>query len=153
MFWIQNRSLYKIFLSIKKRHQKYWTIGLSRHEWEKFWLTEMKLRVFIDKLRHDGKLIFIKKTRCTRSDKYCNIYQLSQEFIDFLSSVHEYVKKEIVTYTPDDVLDFVRTFAKKKSTQWVFDRNWIKYVVNERWRYRGKILDTQNMKIVSLLSF
>ena len=156
MFWIPDRSLYKIFLALKERHKKYWVVWISRHEWDRFWLSEMKLRQFIEILRRDWKLLDFKvndnRVKCMKTKYTCNVYKLSREFIEFLEKVREFVKKEIVQYTADDVLEYVKTFAKRKYKQWKFTINGINYVVNERWRYRWKILDTQNQKIISLIA-
>lgn len=158
MFWIPDRSLYKIFLSLKKRHQRYWVVWISRHEWDKFWLSEMKLRIFIEKLRKDQKLVDYRvnkeRVKCLKRNYTCNQYKLSKEFIEFLDKVKEFTKKtfEYITYTPEDVIQYVSSFAKKKYWQWKFYINWIKYVVNERWKWRWKILDTQNQKIISLIT-
>lgn len=158
MFEISERSLYKIFLAIKQRYKKYWVVGISRHEWERFGLSEMKLRIFIEKLRKDWKLQDYKvnknRVKCMKKNFTCNVYKLSKEFIEFLEKVREFTKPVFtyIKYTPEDVIEYVSSFAKKKYNQWKFDINGIKYVVNERWKWRWKILDTQNQKIVSLIT-
>lgn len=64
----------------------------------------------------------------------CNVYKLSKEFIEFLEKVREFTKPVFtyIKYTPEDVIEYVSSFAKKKYNQWKFDINGIKYVVNER---------------------
>lgn len=54
--------------------------------------------------------------KCNSNAFKCNIYKLSQEFIEFLAKVKEFTKKNIehIKYTPDDVIDYISTFAKKK---------------------------------------
>lgn len=158
MHWISDRSLYKIFLALKERHKKYWVVGISRHEWARFWLSEMKLRIFIEKLRKDWKLQDFKinsdRVKCMKRNFTCNVYKLSKEFAEFLEKVREFTQKtfEYIKYTPDDVINYVLSFSKRKYWQLKFEINWIKYVVNERGKWRWKILDTQNMKIVSLIT-
>ncbi len=158
MFWISDRSLYKIFLAIKQRHKKYWTVGISRHEWDRFWLSEMKLRIFIEKLRKDWKLqdykIGKERVKCMKKSFTCNVYKLSREFIEFLEKVREYVQKEkkYIEYTPDDVIAYVSSFAKRAYNQWKFCIDWIYYIVADRGKWRWKIYDTANNKIVSLVT-
>lgn len=151
--WISDIKQYKLFLAIKKRYEKYWLIWISRCEWIRFWLTERKLRTVIKILESTWLLIFEWK-RMTKNWFKCNIYKLSDEFIEFLEKVREFTKPVFtyIKYTPEDVIEYVSSFAKKKYNQWKFDINWIKYVVNERWKWRWKILDTQNQKIVSLIT-
>lgn len=54
--------------------------------------------------------------KCNSNPFKCNIYKLSHEFIEFLDKVKEFTKKNIehIKYTPDDVIGYISTFAKKK---------------------------------------
>ena len=154
MLWISDRSLYKIFLAIKQRHKRYWVVGISRHEWDRFWLSEMKLRIFIEKLRKDWKLIDFKtkkeRVKCMKRNFTCNVYKLSKEFIEFLEKVREFVKKELPKYTIEDVISYVSQFAKYKASQYKFSIKWVTYIVPDKGKFRWKILDTTQNRIVSL---
>jgi hypothetical protein len=154
MLGFTDRQLYKIFLAIKQRHKKHWIVWFSRLEASRFWVSERRMQYFINALRKDKKLVKTWMVKWSNNPFKCNIYKLSKEFIDFLDTVREFVKKtfEYIQYTPDDVINYVSTIAKKKYWQWKFDINWIKYVVSDKWKWRGKILDTMNQKIVSLIT-
>mgnify|MGYP006967761706 CR=1 FL=1 len=154
MLWFTDRQLYKIFLAIKQRYRKYWVVWFSRLEHDRFWLSERRLKRFIEALKKDKKLVKVGMVKGNNNPFKCNIYKLSAEFIEFLEKVREFTKPVFtyIKYTPEDVIEYVSSFAKKKYNQWKFDINWIKYVVNERWKWRWKILDTQNQKIVSLIT-
>jgi len=54
--------------------------------------------------------------KCRNNPFKCNIYKLSQEFIDFLDGIKEFIKNkfEFIKYTSEDVLQYIATFAKKK---------------------------------------
>lgn len=153
MFWISERKEYKILLTIKARYKKYWIVGLSRHECSMFWLSERKMYEIINYLRDNWLLRWIKRVKCTSGLHSCHVYSITERFQVILNEIKE-LKKEFsyIRYTPEDVIAYVSSFAKKKYGQWKFERNWIKYVVSERWKWRWKILDTMNQKIVSLIS-
>lgn len=154
MLGFTDRQLYKIFLAIKQRYKKYWVVWFSRLEHDRFWVSERRLKRFIEALKKDKKLVKVWMVKGNNNAFKCNIYKLSKEFSEFLEWVREFAKKtfEYITYTPDDVISYVSTFAKRKYWQLKFEVNWIKYVVNERWKWRWKILDTANQKIVSLIT-
>lgn len=154
MLWFTDRQLYKIFLAIKQRYKKHWVVWFSRLEATRFWVSERRLQSFINALRRDKKLVKVWQVKWTNNPYKCNIYKLSPEFVSFLESVKDFVKKTFnyIQYSCDDVIDYVSSFAKKKYWQWKFDIDWIKYVVSDRWKWRWKILDTMNQKIVSLVT-
>lgn len=154
MLWFTDRQLYKIFLSLKTRYKKFWVVWFSRLEHDRFWVSERRLQSFIKALRKDKKLVKVWQVKGNNNPYKCNLYKLSQEFIAFLESVKDFVKNqfEFVQYTPDDVLEYVKTFAKKKSMQYKFEINWTWYIVADRWKWRGKIYDTVNRRIVSLIT-
>lgn len=78
-----------IIQSISGRSNKYWEFWLSRHEYEKYWLTEMKLRTIINNLVKEG---YITKIRCEYFSflpnmiRRRNIYKATQLLIDLAKS-------------------------------------------------------------------
>lgn len=154
MLWFSDRQLYKIFLAIKQRYKKYWTVWFSRLEHARFWVSERRLKRFITALRKDRKLVLAGRVKGNNNAYKCNIYTLSKEFIDFLEWVRDFVKKtfEYINYSPDDVIKYVSSFAKLRYWQWKFDLDWVKYIVPDRWKWRWKILNTQDQKIISLIT-
>ncbi len=131
----------KIIQSISWRSNKYWEFGLSRHEWEKFWLTEMKLRTIINTLLKSG---YIQKVRCEYFNflpnmiRRRNIYKVTTQFQELLQSITESIKdmnEKIIgwckTQNPVQTLrDFgIEVFnggriGKKKSSITVNRKNW-----------------------------
>lgn len=61
--------------------------------------------------------------KCRNNPFKCNLYKLSSEFIEFLEKVREFTKPvfKYIEYTPDDVISYVSSFAKKKYNQWKFE--------------------------------
>lgn len=153
MFNISERKEYKILLTIKARYKKYWVVGLSRHECSMFWLSERKMYEIINYLRDNGLLRWIKRVKCSSGLHSCHVYSITERLQAILNELKE-LKKEFtyITYTPDDVINYVSSFAKKKYWQWKFEREWILYIVADRWKWRWKIYDTVNNRIVSLIT-
>lgn len=154
MLWFTDRQLYKIFLAIKQRYKKHGIVWFSRLEATRFWVSERRMQSFITALRKDKKLVKTWMVKGNNNPFKCNIYKLSKEFIDFLEQIKEFVKKEFIykQYTPDDVINYVSTFAKKKYHQWKFTIEWNLYIVADRWKWRGKIYSCSESKIISLIT-
>lgn len=60
--------------------------------------------------------------KCSSNPFKCNIFKLSKEFVEFLEKVREFTKPSFtyVKYTPDDVIAYVSSFAKRAYNQWKF---------------------------------
>ena len=107
----------------------------------------------INYLRDNWLLRWIKRVKCSSGLHSCHVYSITERLQAILNELKE-LKKEFtyITYTPDDVINYVSSFAKKKYWQWKFEREWILYIVADRWKWRWKIYDTVNNRIVSLIT-
>lgn len=154
MLWISERSQYKIFLAIKQRHKKYGIVWFSRMEYIRFWVSERKLKALIKQFGKQKLFIKVWMAKCSSNPFKCNIFKLSKEFVEFLEKVREFTKPSFtyVKYTPDDVISYVSSFAKRAYNQWKFCIDWTYYIVADRGKWRWKIYDTANNKIVSLIT-
>lgn len=154
MLWISERSQYKIFLAIKQRYKKYGIVWFSRMEYIRFWVSERKLKALIKQFGKQKFFIKVWMAKCSSNPFKCNIFKLSKEFVEFLEKVREFTKPSFtyVKYTPDDVIAYVSSFAKRAYNQWKFCIDWTYYIVADRGKWRWKIYDTANNKIVSLIT-
>lgn len=151
MFGISERKEYKILMTIRARYKKYWVVWLSRHECSLFWLSERKMYEIINYLRDNWMFRWLKRVKCSSWLHSCHIYWITERLQTILSELKE-VKFEYKIYTPDDVLSYVSQFAKIKYRQWKFSIQWIYYTVASEWKWRWKIYDTQNNRIISLIT-
>lgn len=101
-----------ILQSISGRSNKYWEFWLSRHEYEKYWLTEMKLRTIINNLVKEW---FIQKIRC--------------EYFSFLPNM---IRRRNIYRATQILIDLVKSFTQKvvdlneKIIAWCSQQNLIK---------------------------
>lgn len=151
---ISDRSMYKMLLAIKQRYKKHWVVWFSRLEHSRFWLSERRMYAFITALKKDRKLVKVGEKKWNNNPYKCNIYKLSKEFIEYLESVKEFVKKVFIyqEYSADDVINYVSSICKLKHWQYKLNIAWIYYIIATRWRFRWKIYDTSQSKIISLIT-
>lgn len=153
MFGISERKEFKILLTIRARFRKYWIVWLSRHECSMFWLSERKMYEIINYLRDNWLFRWIKRVKCSSGVHSCHVYWITERFQTILEWVKE-IKKEFVyqEYTPDDVINYVSSFAKKKYRQWKIEIKWNLYIVADSWYWRWKIYSCNENKCISLIT-
>jgi len=99
----------RIIQSISGRSNKYWEFWLSRHEYEKYGLTEMKLRTIINNLVKEG---YITKIRC--------------EYFSFLPNM---IRRRNIYKATHLLIDLVKSFTQKivdlndKIIRWCSEQN------------------------------
>lgn len=108
----------KLIQSISGRSNKYWEFWLSRHEYEKYWITEMKLRTIINNLVKEG---YITKIRCEYFSflpwmiRRRNIYRATQLLIDLVKSFTQKVvdlNEKIIAWCSDkNPIDRLKEFG------------------------------------------
>ena len=156
MYWLSDRQTYKLFITIKARFKRYGSIGLSRLEATRFGISERRMQHIIDILRNKNKPMLVKSwmVKGNNNPYKCNIYTLTKDFIEFLEWIKEFVKKEFsyIQYTPEQVLEYVSTFAKSKYSQWKFELQGSKYIVPQKWKWRWKIYSCSDRRIISLIT-
>ena len=147
---ITERKVWRILLTIKFRYMKYGTIGISRLESVRFWISERQLQKFIKYLR-DIKAIKKVKSRFTQNWFKCNVYSVFKWFSEWLKEVREYVKKK---FEYIDALDYVKgKFATKKEWSKIkFKVNWDRYIIHTRWKFKNVIYDVWNNCIINPLN-
>lgn len=108
-FMLITPEIKRIIQSISGRSNKYWEFWLSRHEYEKYWLTEMKLRTIINNLVKEG---YITKIRC--------------EYFSFLPNM---IRRRNIYKATQILIDLVKSFTKKivdlneKIVRWCSEQN------------------------------
>lgn len=149
---ISEKQRYRILLTIKTRFQKYWIVWLSRLEASKFWLSERQMLNIINYLRTSWNLLLKWMTKCNNNKFKCNVYSLSNEFIELLKWISWYIKN---TFKEIDIVQFIKSRFdyKKKNNKLIFNSDWIKYIVQLRWKFKNMIYDCYNNKIVSPFLF
>ena len=145
---LSKRSLYRLYLTIKARHKKYWIVGISRHEWHKFCCSERKLRSFIESLIEKKWLKAKIVVKSTTNQYMCNAYQISKEFIEFLSSVKEFALNN--TYTQNMVLAYVSSIVEKTWNRYKIKASDDTFIVNDIWKYRWRIYSCNQNRLISL---
>lgn len=145
---LSKRSLYRLYLTIKARHKKYWIVWLSRHEWYKFCCSERKLRSFIEYLLEKECLKAKKIVKSTTNQYLCNVYTLSKEFIEFLSNVREFNLNS--TYTQDLVLWYISSLVEKRWNRYKIKTNDDVFIINDKWKYRWRIYSCKLNRLISL---
>jgi len=156
---LSNSSIYKILFSILERLKKHGNnIWFSRYEYEKFWVSEKKLRNIIEYLRDIGILEFshtalsTNEKRLLRKEIFkCNVYKVSENFINMILSFQRFIKK---TFEYIDPIAFMKqNFKYKEKVRYFkFKHNWNHYVINKYWKYKWVIYCGETNSIVSPLS-
>lgn len=77
-----------ILLSISGRSKKYWTFGLSRHEWAKYETTQDKLRYIIKKLKQEWyiTLEWYEPNPSFKANPVRAIYKATDKLFDLVQS-------------------------------------------------------------------
>jgi len=138
------KQIYRILLSIKSRNNKYNDVWISRKEWKKYWLSEKQMRNFINFLRDTWNLTIIWK-RKSRSWWLCNIYKLSEWFIEWLKIIRGFTFKYI------EPISFVKRhfIYKKKYWRIKFKVNWNRYFIQLIWDFPWVIYWVEENKIIN----
>lgn len=99
----------KILKSIYKRHLKYkWEVFLSRHEHQKFWLTEWEMRKQLRLLRRNW-LLTIWKRYCWEK-RFSNLYKLTDELLEYIKEKLKKVRKsfDIVKFNNETKVENIK---------------------------------------------
>lgn len=80
-----------ILLSISWRSKKYWTFGLSRHEYEKYGTTQDKLRLIIKKLKSEWYIIleWYEPHESFKANPVRAIYKATDKLLSLVKSFSE----------------------------------------------------------------
>lgn len=155
---VESNKIYKILFSIQARLKKHTQIGLSRYEYDKFWVSQKTLRNIIEYLRDFWVLEFSHSTLSTNKKRVinkdfqkCNVYNVSESFQEMILSFQRFIKK---TFEYIDPIVFMKRYFKyiEKRTFYKFKHNSRTFIISKKWRFQWVILDTQDMRIVSPLS-
>ncbi len=100
-----------ILLSIKGRKDKYWSVGISRKENEKYGISEWQMRKFIKKCVSVG---IIEKTGEKKIGRFnCNIYSVSS-IIDTITGYISDMNKKIIDWCKEsNARDVLVNFGNK----------------------------------------
>lgn len=149
---LEDRKIIKIIFSIKARLQ-FTDLWISRYEATKFWVSERTMRWIISLLRNYWLLILVWKKKSTsylwkKEWRLCNIYKMSDSFIDMFHSL-EFFAKKMFEYI--DPLTFIKTYFRVKFKRWIykFELNWNYYQVATRWKFMWKIYWFTENKIIN----
>ena len=145
---LTERKIYRLLLTIKARYNKYKVIGISRLEATRYGTSERQLQSFIDYLRESWAIEKIDMVKCKNNAFKCNIYNLSEWFINWLQEVKDFVKKTFKYINP---LDFVKArFPYKiKNGKLKFEVNWDRHIIHLRGRFKGVIYSLNEDKIIN----
>ena len=148
-FWkIKPKSFWLICQIIKYRNKKYWKIGLSRLEHSRIWLSQRELQKIINYLRKNNLLKKIDMIRWNNNKFLCNIYELSNDFVNYLQTIKEFAKKQYLSIISNIEAIQSRFSYINKKNKIIFEKNWIKYIIQKKWKFKDKIYDCYNNKIV-----
>ena len=147
---LTEKRVYKIMCSIKARQKKYWSFGLWKRDWSRFWISDRQMQYFINLMLDYG---FISVDGTTRSSRWfpCRVFKASEQLLGYLSQIKDYVFKKFEYIDPIAYVKSMFSVVKKWS-KLVFKVSWIKYTINIYWKFKWVIYDTQNNCIVSPLS-
>lgn len=147
---VPQKSLIKIIFSLKARDSQFDLIWFSRYESNKYWIWEQTLQRIIYFLR-DFWLLELKWKRIRSKGVYlCNIYKLSNDFVEMFRSL-EFFTKKIFEYL-DPIIFMKRFFSYKldnKEKCFRFKVNWNKYIIAFKWRFAWKIYWIEENKIIN----
>lgn len=156
---VSDSSIYKILFSLLERLKKHGNnIGFSRYECDKFWVSEKTLRNIIEYLRDMGILDLSYTTISTNEKRVlnrevfkCNVYKVSDSFLEMILSFQRFVKN---TWKYIDPVAFMKQRFKfiEKRTYYKFKHNNQHYVISKYWRFAWKIFHTEWNEIISPLS-
>ena len=147
---LSEQKIWKILLTIKARHKKYWKIWLSRLEHVRFWTSERQIWYIIEVLISFWAMEKIWMVKAFSNWFKCNVYKLWQWFVKELEEVRSWIKKSFKYINPTEYVKANFKY-KIKYNNIKFEINWINYVISLYWKYKWVILDTINRKIVSPL--
>lgn len=144
-YWFNIKEQYiewlsSLLKSIKWRNIKYWEISLSRKETKKFWLSERQLNNFIQKALEKWLLKYKYKKLVWNIwkwfKKYCNIYDLSNEFIELLSLISWWIEKlnnKIIKFNKKSDIYDVLSWLWLKLNYKRRKINWTKITYSKKW--------------------
>jgi len=147
---LSENQIWKLLLTIKARYKTYTVIGISRLEAIRYWMSERQLQSFINFLRESKALNKIRMIKCKKNAFKCNVYRLSEWFIEWLNEIKDFVKK---TFTYIDPTNYVKSRFSYKIKYWKikFKVNWNRYIIHQKWRFKNVIYDVWNNCIISPL--
>ena len=148
---ISDKQINRILFTIKARFQKYWIVWISRLEWIKFWLSERQMLNLINHLRIYWYLKFKWMVKCNNNKYKCNTYSVTDMFMTILEKL-KWITNKIIKHI--DTIEYIKNnfVFKKKYWKIIFELKWVKYIVSLRGRFKNKIYDSFNNKIVSIYS-
>lgn len=156
---LSDSCIYKILFCLLERLKKHGNnIWFSRYEGKKFWISEKKLRNVIEYLR-DIWILELSHTTISTNEKRlinkeihkCNVYRISDCFVDMILSFQRFVKK---TFKYIDPIVFMQKHFRylEKTRYFKFKHNWNHYIINKMGKYKGVIYCWESNTIVSPLS-
>ena len=145
---IEERILIKVIFTLKARHSQYKSIGFSRCESDKFKCWEATLQKIIYFLREYWLIEFTWRRLRSKWVYLCNLYKLSDPFIDMFERL-EFFTKSIFQYI--NPLEFMRKYFSYKFKSWIysFKVKWQKYIIQTKWKYKWVIYWTLENKIIN----
>lgn len=148
---VPEKSLIKIIFSLKARDSQFDFIWFSRLECGKYWIWEQTLQRIIYFLRNFWLLELKGKRLRSKGTYLCNIYKLSDDFVEMFRSL-EFFTKKIFEYI--DPITFMKRFFSYKldNIQKCYrfkDKEWNKYLIALKWRFAGKIYWLTQDKIIN----
>lgn len=133
-----NPTIKAILLSISGRSNKYWTFGLSRHEWEKYWTTQDKLRTIIKKLKAEGyiTLEWYEPNPSFKANPVRAVYKATSKLFDLVKSFTQKVvdlnEKIIMWCSQQDPIELLRSHGIQLFGRRIW-KKWSSVSVSRKW--------------------
>ena len=127
----------QILRSLLWRHNKYWEVFLSRHEYYKFGVTEWEMRKTLRELRRMG-LNIVGKRYCWEG-RFANAYKLSEELITYIKKELGKIQKgfDIVKFNAEVTKEYVENLfwlkVRHKNTVLSNETGSYKYTFNSEY--------------------
>jgi hypothetical protein len=150
--FINKKNAGLIFCMISWRLNKFWNnIWLSRCEWERLNISQERLRSVIYFLRDFWILKYKKKAFSKKKSLLCNVYEITEGYLEMFESFEFYLKK----FKYVDPLDFMLTYFKihkNKPKFYMFKIDWLHYRVSKIWRFTWKVYSCESNSIINPLT-
>ena len=92
---IENPIVQKILLSLNGRSKSYQSFWFSRHEYDKFWVTENQLRAVIHFLKSEWYIVFQwyeSHPQCKFNPRRC-MFTATEKFFDLIKTFSQWVEE------------------------------------------------------------
>jgi len=144
---LTERKVYRIFCSMKARYKKYWNFWLGKRDWFRFWVSERQMQYFVNLMIDYWFLSIEDEVYSSRGFK-CRVFKASKQLIEYLLKIKDYV---LYTYVDPVAYVKARFTYKIKYSKLEFKVKWNKYIIHLRGRFKDKIYDVSENKIINPL--